>query len=173
MAVSHKVAIKGKYDDDGVVKNVTIATLTGVDITGEEGATFEDVQEAAAGLAQVVQNCISATVTGYTITYDGNDGASRGTPGDVLEPSEIFSEDFSDTDVIPTLQITNVNQYGASKSFSFKYMADPIDTPNFDANVRVLATEMAAFSFGTNGTYDNLVKGIMTFTAKDTVVEAT
>ena len=141
--MANSIAIKGKYDDNGTVKTVTIATLSGIKIDpdGVGATTFPSIVERADDIIRSVQKCVSATVTGYTITYDANDSGNYGTPGDVLESAEIFSADFSDTEVVPTLQITNMNSAGTNKTFSFKYMADPVDTQYFDDYVTELARE--------------------------------
>lgn len=164
--MANNIAIKGKYNDNGDIKTVTIATLSGVNIGS---TTFEDVVGSAGIIAMNAQSCVSATVTGFTITYDNNDGGVYGTPGDVLESAEIFSEDFSDTEVVPTLQILNTNARGDSKTFSFKYMADPVDTNNFNQKVTTLAESIGELSFASGGQYDEFTQGDMRFTAKDTV----
>lgn len=175
--MANSIAFKGKYNDKGEIKNVTIATLSGVDIdTGAEsgGTSFASVWSKASSIAEVVQTCVSATVTGFTISVDGVDDGDYGTPGDVLESAEIFSDDFSDTEVIPTLQIVNQNAAGTSKSFNFKYMADPVDTPYFDEKVQNLASDDAGIgrlTFVSGGQFDTFVRGDMRFTASDTVAK--
>ena len=176
--MSHSIAIKGKYNDEGTVKNVTIATLSGVTIdesaASSQPTSFPAVAEKAGQFAQAVQMCVSATVTGFTISYDGVQGGSYGDPGDVLESAEIFSEDFSDTEVVPTLQIINKNASGTSKSFNFKYMADPINTASFDSNVENLASDDAGigmFKFDSGGFFNNFIRGDLRFTAKDTITQ--
>lgn len=176
--MANSIAIKGKYNDAGTVKNVTIGTLSGVVMDIDAGSTdptsFAYVATRAKELAEAVQACVSATVTGFTISYDGVDSESYGTPGDELKSEEIFSEDFSDTEVVPTLQIINRNATGTSKSFNFKYMADPIDTPNFDTKVQDLASDdsgIGIFTFESGGKYDIFIRGDLRFTAKDTVTQ--
>lgn len=167
--MANNIAIKGKYNDNGTIRTVTIATLSGLNIGGDGEVSFDNVEIAARTIAANVQPCVSATVTGFTISYDGNDGESYGTPGDTLESAEIFSEDFSDTEVVPTLQIQNANARGDSKTFSFKYMADPVDTQNFNQKVTTLAESIGELYFGSGGQYDEFTQGDMRFTAKDTV----
>lgn len=171
MAVGQKagrVTIKGKYQDGMETKNVTIATLSGVNFGG---MTLETLKTVVNDIADAAQECVSATVTGFTFAYEGADEDSYGTPGDELKPEEIFSEDFSDTNVIPTLQVVNVNGAGKTKNFNFKYMADPIDTAGFNNKVVTLSEKVGELRFMEGGTYDTFVKGDMTFSAKDTVAE--
>lgn len=172
MAVA-KITIKGKYQDGLDIKSATIATLTNVQISEdpESDVSFANVANEAATLTAYTQDCVSATVTGYTITFDDTDREeSWGTPGDELKSEEIFSEDFSDTEVVPTLQIVNQNAMAKTKNFNFKFMADPVDTANFDVKATRLAEQIGAFMFSTGGAYDTFVGGNMTFTAKDNVV---
>lgn len=173
--MANRLTYKGKYDDNGTIKTVTIATLSGIDIdtgAGSGGTSFAAVWEKAGSIAEVLQTCISATVTGFTISVDGVDGEDYGTPGDVLESAEIFTEDFSDTEVVPTLQIVNMNASGTTKTFNFKYMADPVDTSNFVEKVQNLASDDAGIgrlTFASGGQFTEFVSGDMRFTAKEEV----
>lgn len=172
---SLKISIKGKYESDGEIKSTTIATLSKVAIDDTGGITFSEVAEAADLLAQRAQPCVYATVTGYTISYDSTSTTAKdyGEPGDVLNADEIFSDDFSDTQVTPTLQIVKEDDWDEKKTFNFKFMADPVDTTNFNTKVKTLSSTINQFQFGTNAadatTYTNFIRGDLTFTAKDTV----
>lgn len=164
-----RVTIKGKYQDGAEVKNTTIATFSGVNLSN---ADISDLKDVANAIANAAQDCVSATVTGFTFSYEGTDGSGYGAPGNELKPEEIFSEDFSDTNVIPTLQLVNMNEAGKTKNFNFKYMADPIDTANFNTKVQTLASAVGELNFFDGSTFDTFVRGDMSFSAKDTVVQA-
>lgn len=171
MAIGQKtgrVTVKGKYQDGAETKNVTIATISGVNLNS---MSIADLKTAVDGIADAAQECISATVTGFTFAYEGFNDSGYGTPGDELKPEEIFSEDFSDTNVTPTLQLVNMNASGKTKAVNFKYMADPIDTANFDNKVATLAGKVGELQFIEGGYFDTFVRGDMTFTAKDTVAQ--
>lgn len=164
-----RVTVKGKYQDGAETKNATIATISGVNLSNMD---ISDLEEIVDGIADAAQECVSATVTGFTFTYEGANDEGYGIPGDELKPEEIFSEDFSDTNVTPTLQLVNVNGSGKTKTFNFKYMADPIDTTNFDNKVATLASKVGQLAFIDGGRFNSFVRGDMTFSAKDTVVQA-
>lgn len=163
-----RVTIKGKYRDGADIKNTTIATFSGINLSNVNISDFKNTVSSIAGAAQ---DCVSATVTGFTFSYEGADVDGYGAPGDELEAAEIFNEDFSDTNVIPTLQLVNMNEAGKTKNFNFKYMADPIDTQNFNTKVETLADRVGQLRFFEGGDFDTFVRGDMTFTAKDTVVQ--
>jgi len=168
--VTGRITIKGKYQDGTDTKNVTIATISGVNMGVT--MTMEALRTAASNIADAAQECVSATVTGFTFAYEGTDDSGYGTPGDELKPEEIFSEDFSNTSVTPTLQVVNLNGEGKTKTFNFKYMADPIDTADFDSKVVTLSEKIGVLRFIEGGFYNTFVKGDMSFSAKDTVAEA-
>lgn len=167
--VTGRVTIKGKYQDGADIKNVTIATFSGVYF---DDMSLSDLESSMNDIAGATQDCVSATVTGFTFTYEGVDEDGYSTPGDELQAAEIFSDDFSDTNVTPTLQIVNINGASKSKNFNFKYMADPIDTANFNTKVANLASKVGKLYFLEGGRFNAFVRGDLTFTAKDTVARA-
>lgn len=181
MSLIAKVALRGKYLDETTseTKTATIATISNIQVKDdidEPGHSFEQLISKAADMANSAQKCVSATLTGFTVTTEEvkMEEPEFYKPGDPLRSEEIFSEDFSDTQVVPTLQITNANAAGIKKTFSFKYMADPIDTQDFNENVGYLSEnlgELIIVNKDTAGQYDTFIKGDMSFSAKDTVVE--
>lgn len=181
MSVSARIAIRGKYLDETTseTKTATIATISNIRLkndTESEGHSFERLAGYAGEIADAAQLCVSATVTGYTITTGEvpMTDPEYYTPGNPLRSEEIFSEDFSDTQVVPTLQITNANATGGKKVFNFKYMADPVDTSDFNENAVALAEilgNLEIISGESVSKYDTFVKGDLSFSAKDTVAE--
>lgn len=138
-------------DPEDSTKTVALATLSGLKMglavdenTG--GLNKNGIKQ----LLQAIQPVTSAKIKSisFSVALSDSDWESieedLPATGDPLNPEEIFTEDFSDVAVVPTLQIMNANLTD-SKSVvgaSIKYMADPIDTDNFETKVNTAASRI-------------------------------
>lgn len=162
MATRYKLTVKGYIVEEGIKKNVTIATWS--DIDSRQFATEQDRQE----LMTIMQAVTSATITSIAVTDESKANAeSIGTPGDPLNSAEIFAEEFSDTQVVPTMSIVTRDSEelidGKTKNYTIKYMADPVNTPDFDDKAQAIGSKAQVLS---NRTY---IESNLTFTAKEEV----
>lgn len=163
ISYTSKVVVKGTVPDGTATKNVTIATFNKLD-TEEVATHFDTAAEVQEFLAKV-QAVTSATVTSIEVTTVPEfDKDEIGTPADPLDSNEIFNANYSDITVVPTLSITQADG-DKSRTFNIKYMADPVNTPQFNQKVIAMAAAIEPFVML------EFAGASLTFNAKDEVVE--
>lgn len=141
-----KITIKGYEASDTQHEHIkTIATLNSIPteklmpyVSGETS------DEKTAYLISVFQHVSSAYVDRAVIQIEPEyERGETDLPRNELESSEIYSENFSDTTVVPTLQMVLSNG-DIRKTVSVKYMGDPIEGPRNvrDSDIDALAEEI-------------------------------
>lgn len=165
MASTSKITIRGEITENGATKSVTLATFTNLSTSNVQSELNTATQ--VTNFLKSIQAVTSVKVTGITIaTAPQFEVEDIGTPGDPLDSAEIFSEEYSDTAVVPTLNVVNITDNAKNRSFNVKYMADPVNTTSFDEKVQSLASKLGDLS----DTY--FVSANLTFTAKDEITRA-
>lgn len=157
-----KVTLKGYAPDDTQrEKIITIGTISGID---KSSTLLTNATEMGAFIDKI-QPVISATITRAVVTSEPAFDVTA-THADPLSPEEIFTSEFSDITVVPTLNITNVASYdNKTKAVNLKYMGDPQNTAQFEDKVQQAA---AAINEVTD---TDFVKAYLKFTAKDELLE--
>lgn len=167
-----KMAIRG-HAPGNTETTIAIATINSLSTEGffnSDGINMDASESPAVKILQAVQKVVSAKITKFSLSADLSQYTEEVLedipPGDELEANEIFQDDFSDTEVVPTLQLVNVNDDGkGNNAAAIKYMADPEETTNFDTNVKALGNLIADHQVG-NKTFSI---ANMTLTAKEEV----
>lgn len=153
-----KISIRGT-NPENTDSTIAIATINKIPSTNFD-TTFSS-QEEINFFMQKVQTVVSTPVKSLTISYD-TDYEISVNPGNELESSEIFSDEFSDTQVVPTLQI-KTSDGNTKRTFNFKYMADPTAT-----SLEKPVTDLADILEGLTNT--SFTGADLTFTARDEVI---
>ena len=170
-AINPKITIRGKVNDSDTStvalatwsKNFQVDKILSRLIVDTNSAKIEDFLNS-------LQNCTSAKVTSIAISVEVNlddDTIEREDPGDPLDSSEIFVEEFSDTEVVPTLQVLLSNGV-KNATYSLKYASDPINTTDYSRNVSIMADNLSDFTANEYGA----VEANIAISAKDQTWQA-
>lgn len=161
-------------DPEDSTKTTALATLSGLSLgLAVDESTGGINKNAIKQLLQAIQQVTSAKIKSITFNVALSDSDWESieedlpAAGDPLNPEEIFTEDFSDVAVVPTLQIMNITSTDAKSvvGASIKYMADPIDTTDFEAKVNTAAQRINRWKT----TEQAFTVANMTLSAKDEV----
>ena len=164
-----KMTVRG-IDPDDSTKTVAITTISGLD----EGVIVQDDHLETAVINSILkklQPIISTQIKSVSFSLSLTDSEEEETfdnlptPGDRLNSDEIFTEDFSDIAVVPTLQLQNTTEAEGKVvvGASIKYMADPVDTADFESKVQSFAGVMAQYK----ATSQYWTNANLTLSAKD------
>lgn len=175
MSSTCKITVKGYTQAAGSTekKNVTLATFNNLSTASvrnyfgnmESGTLSEN----AINFLKAVQAVTSAYVTGFTITETPTvtEITWEDERGDELDISEIIKEEYADSvTMTPTLNMQNATMQGKTVNFNVRYMADPLNTENFNTKVITLASRLGGFSSTA------FIAADMTFTARDEITRA-
>lgn len=164
-------------DPDDSTKTVAVSTINGLStglVIDESTGGFN--RTAITQVLSAMQNVTSAKIKSVSFNINITDSEWDGVeedlpqPANPLNPDEIFTEDFSDVAVVPTLQVmnTNLDDNKSVVGANVKYMADPIDTTNFETLVATFAARLNEWKKDSQ----TFVSANMTLSAKDEVARA-
>lgn len=183
------VSIKGLATSDTTTTS-TLVSLRNYSTANPDGTASELWSDTTAiqSLLDAVQPVTSASITDYSYQF-GTRYYSDGTPAAPMDSSELFTDDFSDVTVVPTLTIKLsadtasrdymerqdcpagfLELYSKSFSFALKYVTDPASA-DFNTNVQDfidkiqnLPTRIMPY-----GSSSELLSGKVTFTVDEDI----
>lgn len=131
---THTLTIKGEKDGKSV-------TALNIKISNEDGITSDTQMGRLMNRAQVMT---SAKITGAALRNQIKDTSTiTNEPGDYLEVDEVFKPEFTDTAMVPSLQLTGLTSEAKSANIAtIKYTADPEDTTDFESKVTAAASAL-------------------------------